>query len=568
VLHIPVPSNRDFSTAGGIADCSTFVLKKAQVLSSPLDDGRNGGRERRIEARVVAAQWENAAVNVSSERSTSLWGKSAEAGNAPPLTADKTADVAIVGGGIAGLSTAYELTRAGQRVIVLDRGPIGGGMTARTTGHLASELDDYYHALIEKRGLDAARQVYQAQAAAVNRIEAVSRDEGIDCDFRRLDGYLFLAPNTDPSVLEKELEAAREVGLTAAWAETAPLPGRKSGRCLRFPDQGRFHPLKYLDGLIRCILRDGGRLHGETTVNDVAAQEDGSVLVKTDGGASVRARACAVTTNSPINEVEVHLKQVPYRTYAIAGRVPRGSVPDALYWDTLDPYHYVRLQPGEAGSDWLISGGEDHKSGEAADMEERFRRLEAWTRELFPSFVGAQHRWSGQVMEPVDYAALIGRSPTGENIYMATGDSGQGLTNSVAASLIISAMILGRQSSFAAAHDPQRKSVGAVQEFIGENITPLANLAEYVAGGDVSSVDELKPGEGAVVRQGLALVAAYRDEDGGLQLRSAKCTHAGCVVHWNPFERCWDCPCHGSHFAPDGTAINGPAVAPLEELES
>ena len=270
-------------------------------------------------------------------------------------------------------------------------------------------------------------------------------------------------------MLEKEHAAARRVGLAVDWADEPPIPGLRSGRGLRFPNQGRFHPLKYLNGLIGCLAGAGVRLHGGTTVNDVAEQEDGTVLVRTADGATVRAGACVVATNSPFNEVDVHYKQAPYRTYAIAARVPRGSVADALFWDTLDPYHYVRLQPAEDGSDWLISGGEDHKSGEADDMEARLARLESWTRTLFPGLGEVEHRWSGQVMEPVDYAALIGRSPTGRNIYMATGDSGQGLTNAVAASLIIGGLILGREVPYGPAHDPQRAVRGAVKEFIAEN---------------------------------------------------------------------------------------------------
>jgi Rieske Fe-S protein len=163
----------------------------------------------------------------------------------------------------------------------------------------------------------------------------------------------------------------------------------------------------------------------------------------------------------------------------------------------------------------------------------------------------------------VDYAAYFGRSPTGPNIYIATGDSGQGLTNAVAAGLVIKAMVLGQDSPFAAAHDPQRTSVSAIRNFVSENLTAVANLAEKVTSGDTGSVEEIKPGEGAVVRQRLSKVAAYRSETGQLHLRSSTCTHAGCVVHWNSFEKCWDCPCHGSHFASDGTAINGPAVEPL-----
>ena len=299
-------------------------------------------------------------------------------------------------------------------------------------------------------------------------------------------------------------------------------------------------------------------------MNDVAEQEDGTVLVRTEAGASAHVGACVVATNSPFNEVEVHYKQAPYRTYAIAGRVPRGSVEDALFWDTLDPYHYVRLQPGDDGSDWLISGGEDHKTGEADDMEARFARLESWTRAHFPGFGAVEHRWSGQVLEPVDHVALIGRSTTGRNIYMATGDSGQGLTNGVAAGLLIGALIVGRELPYGPAHDPQRAVRGAVKEFVVENLDGgRESSRRKLTPGEVGSVDEIKPGEGAILRQGLSKLAAYRDEPGPPQ-RSAACTHAGCIVSWNPFEKCWDCPCHGSHFAPDGTAINAPAVEPLE----
>jgi glycine/D-amino acid oxidase-like deaminating enzyme/nitrite reductase/ring-hydroxylating ferredoxin subunit len=487
--------------------------------------------------------------------------------DAPPLAQNSRADVVVVGAGIAGLSTAYEFAKAGQSVIVLDRGLLGGGMTSRTTGHLASELDDYYHKLIKVRGLDEARQVYGAQAAAVDRIEAIVREEAIDCDFKRLDAYLFLAPETDPSVLEKEFEAALQVGQSVAWADRAPLVGRETGRCLRFPNQGRFHPLKYIAGLARCIKEHAGRLHGETIVNEVAAQKDGGVLVRTASGTTIRASICVVATNSPINELKVHFKQAPYRTYAIAARIPANSVEDALFWDTLDPYHYVRLQPDREDFAWLISGGEDHKSGEAADIEERLQRLEAWTRQHFPNLGAVDHRWSGQVLEPVDYTAFIGPSSTGKNIYIATGDSGQGLTNGVAASLIISALALGRKSPFAEAHDPRRASVGAIKDFVSENVTAVTSLAEKLTAGDVRSVDEIKPGEGAIVRRGLGKIAAYRDENGALLLHSATCTHAGCVVHWNPFEKCWDCPCHGSHFSRDGTAINGPAVDALPVAE-
>ena len=503
-------------------------------------------------------------MNATSERSRSLWGAHAQAPAASPLTADAKADVAVLGAGIAGLSVAYELARSGRQVVVLDRGRMGGGMSARTTAHLASVLDDSYHRLIADFGIDAARQVCRAQTEAIDRIEEIVAAEAIECDFRRLDGYLFLAPESDPDVLAREHEAARKVGLEVAWAERAPVPGRDTGRCLRFKNQARFHPLKYLSGLLRCLERDGARLHTETIASEVVPQGAVAVLVRTAAGPTLHARHCVVATNSPFNEVEIHYKQAPYRTYALAGRVPRGSVADALFWDTRDPYHYVRLQPSDdGGSDWLISGGEDHKTGEADDMEQRFVRLEAWTQELFPAFGHAEFRWSGQVLEPVDHAAFIGRSTQAPNIYLATGDSGQGMTNGVAAGLIIAGAISGRETVYAPAHDPGRSVRNVVSELLAENLDAAGKLLEKVTPGDVSSVEEIGPGQGAIVREGLHKAAVFRDEEGVLHRRSASCTHAGCVVRWNPFERCWDCPCHGSHFAPDGTAINAPAVEPL-----
>ena len=439
-------------------------------------------------------------------------------------------------------------------------------MTARTTAHLASELDDFYHELIRVRGEAEARLYFESQEAALDRIEEIQRDEGIDCDFRRLDGFLFSASRDDVSILEKEIEACEQVGFAGvAWAERAPVPGIPTGRSLRFPNQARFHPLKYLDGLARCIRRDGGRLFADTPVVSVKEQGTG-VIVRTERGNSVRAGAAVIATNSPINDwVAIHTRQAPYRTYAMAARVPRGSVEDALYWDTLDPYHYVRLQPGDDGQDWLIVGGEDHKTGQADDQEQRLARLEDWTRVHFPGVGSFEHRWSGQVLEPFDYAAYVGRNPGNERVFVVAGDSGEGMSNGVAASLILRDLVLGRDNEWSGAYAPNRVSLRAAGEYVSENLTMPASLAEHLTGGELSSADELKPGEGAVIRRGTSKVAAYRDERGGLHERSATCTHAGRVIHWNAFERCWDCTCHGSQFFVDGEPLNAPAFKPLAE---
>jgi glycine/D-amino acid oxidase-like deaminating enzyme/nitrite reductase/ring-hydroxylating ferredoxin subunit len=508
-------------------------------------------------------------MNVGDEHSISYWMKDAPAIDAPALASDIECDVVVVGSGIAGLSTAYELSLAGRLVVVIDRAGIGTGMTARTTAHLATELDDFYSELIKVRGEEEARLYHQSQTAAVDRIEEICRAENIDADFRRVDGFLRPTEEGPIADLQEEYDACRKLGVPVEWTDSAPIPGLDSGRSLRFPNQGRFHPTKYLAGLARAIAGRGGRLFANTPYASDKETEDG-VEITTEGGAVIRAQSAVFATNSPVNnKVEVHTKQVPDRTYAIAGRVPKGSVPDALLWDTYEAYHYVRIQELSETEDLLIVGGEDHRTGEANDMPDRFAALADWTRKRYPAFSRSEYSWSGQVMEPVDFTPFSGRNPGSSRIYIHTGDSGQGITNGVAGSLTISSLILNGSSPFEAIFDPGRKSASSssVAEFVRGQVGAVKNLAEHLSPGEISSVDELEPREGGILRRGLSKIAAYRDENGVVVERSANCTHMGCVIHWNSFERCWDCPCHGSQFAPDGEVLNGPATRPLAEVE-
>jgi glycine/D-amino acid oxidase-like deaminating enzyme/nitrite reductase/ring-hydroxylating ferredoxin subunit len=505
-------------------------------------------------------------MNVGDERSRSLWMDVDVAPNAARLTRAITCDTVIIGSGIAGLSTAYELSGQGQKVVVLDRGKIGKGMTARTTAHLSANNDDTFKTMIEKRGEKLAKDFYVSQQAAIDRIDAIQQSESIGCDFRRVDGFLFPGPQTSQKEIDDERDASKTAGMPCKIAVGLPFKGHEKTRCLRYPNQGTFHPTKYLKGLVRCIEARGGKLFADTAVVQVE-EEDGEVVVKTEDGATVRAKHAVVATNSPINDrYALHTKQAPYRTYAMALELPRGTLPDGLYWDMLDPYHYVRPHPG-AAHDYLIAGGEDHKSGEADDAEIRYEALEAWIRNLMPDLGGVTHRWSGQVLDTIDYSAFSGRNPGSKNVYVHTGDSGQGITHGVVGSLIIASMIMQGRELWQELYGPERKTAGALSTFISENVTAVKNFAEYAAPGEVGSFDEIEPGKGAIVRQGLKKLAAYRDEKGKLHVRSAACTHLGCHLHWNSFERCWDCPCHGSQFGIDGEVLNAPAIAPLAEVD-
>ncbi|HEX5006289.1 MAG TPA: FAD-dependent oxidoreductase [Hyphomonadaceae bacterium] len=478
----------------------------------------------------------------------------------PALDEDLTCDVAIVGSGIAGLSTAYELAKTGKKVVVLDRGPIARGMTARTTAHITTALDDYYYVLIDKRGEEAARQVFAAQAGAADRIGAVVEDEGIGCDYARVDGAWFLAGEMSREDFDREWKALAMVGATGVSRVERRNGHRLSeGPSIIVPRQGRFHPLKYLDGVAAAVRRMGGKIYADTCISEIEELKT-LVKLKTESGRTVRAQAVVLATNSPIkDDAKLTHREEPQRTYAFAAEVPKGAVDDVLYWDTERPYHYVRLQP--AGDvDLLISGGEDHGTAKADDAEARFARLEAWTKDRFPEMGRVRYRWSGQVLEPEDHAGFIGLSPGSKRLYLVTGDSGQGITHGVAASLILPALIDGQEHPWAEAFAPERKRLPEKQRHKPDDAEEVDDR--------VGSAEGLSPGEGGTLKHGKEELAISRDSDGRMHRLAASCSHEGCTVHWNSFEQCWDCPCHGSQFAPDGTALNAPAVAPLEAAKA
>jgi len=303
-------------------------------------------------------------------------------------------------------------------------------------------------------------------------------------------------------------------------------------------------------------------------------QADVCISVRTSAGPTVRANHIVVATNTPVTDiVSIHTKQPPYTSYVIGARVPSGAVTKALYWDTADPYHYVRLQrfSSALGIDYdiLIVGGEDHKTGQADDGRQRHAALENWTRLHFPMIEKIEFRWSGQVMEPVDGLAFIGRDPVGpDNVYIATGDSGMGMTHGTIAGMLITDLILGRPNPWAELYDPSRKTLRSLLEYAKENINVAQQyVSDLTTTGDVKSVDEVAPGQGAIMGWGPSKVAIYRDEDGRVHRHSALCRHLGCIVQWNSLENTWDCPCHGSRYDRYGEVINGPANRGLKRVE-
>lgn len=507
-------------------------------------------------------------MNSDSGETTSVWMATApEIPTDGKLTENVRANVCVVGAGIAGMTTAYLLMREGKSVVVIEDGRVGRSMTGRTTAHLVNALDERFSEIERLHGERGARLAAESHSAAISRIEEIVQTEAIDCDFGRLDGYLFTPPNTSKKPLEDELEATHRAGLIGVeMVDCAPIEGFDTGKCLRFPNQGQFHPLKYLAGLARAIRRGGGHIFTDTHADKIEGGE--TARIQTSAGHVVTADAVVVATNSPVNDLLViHTKQAPYMTYVIGARVPRGSVTKALYWDTPDPYHYVRIQNEDDAHDVLIVGGEDHKTGQADDANRRFAALERWTRTRFPMIEEIEFQWSGQVLEPVDGLAFIGRNPLDkDNVFIATGDSGNGMTHGTIAGILLTDLIMKRENEWETLYDPTRKTLRAAKEFAAENLNVAAQYTDLVTPGEVDSTDEIKPGEGAIIRRGLKKIAIYRDDAGALHERSAVCVHLGCIVDWNSKEKTWDCPCHGSRYDARGTVFQGPANSNLTEV--
>jgi len=461
----------------------------------------------------------------------------------------------IVGGGIAGLTTAYLLAKSGEDVVVVDDGLIGGGETCRTTAHLSNAIDDRVYRIEEWHGEEKAKLAVESHGRAIDKIQEISEAEGIECDFYRVDGYLFEADNGGEDDLQKEFEAARRCEIDVEWVDT------DFGRSIRFPRQGQFHVLKYLRGLADAVTAAGGKLLSGTRVTDWKGGE--SPVITTSKG-EISARKLVLATNYPLMS-HMFAELPAYRTYAIGVSVPANTVQRALYWDNADPYIYVRTQMDGDG-EILIVGGEDHRTAQANDGQARFERLEAWTRRHFASVGEVKYRWSGQFLETHDGLGFLGQYSENEpNVYLITGDSGMGMTHGTIGGILVSDLIAGRENPWADVYEPSRIATQSVKEAVPEIIASTVPYKDWLTGGDIESVEDLQPGEGGILRDGLSKIAVYRSEDGEVHKRSAVCTHMGCIVRFNSLEKTWDCPCHGSRFSTEGEPINAPAITPLGE---
>jgi glycine/D-amino acid oxidase-like deaminating enzyme/nitrite reductase/ring-hydroxylating ferredoxin subunit len=504
----------------------------------------------------------------ANSHTTPYWSTSSSFPQFAKLADDAEADVVVVGAGITGLTAAYLLAKAGRRVIVLERGRCAATDTGHTSAHLTMVTDTRLSQLVKRFGRTHAQAVWDAGLAAIATIDDIVREHAIDAGFEWVDGYLH-APLGDASdqtdSLQAEATLAGELGFDAEYLESVPFMDRPG---VRVANQARIHPRRYLGGVASAFAALGGRIHEHSEADEFC---DDPRRVKANGH-TVTCEEIVIATHNPLvgfggiaGATLFQTKLALYTSYVIAGRVTRGVVPDALWWDTADPYQFVRVEP-HRDHDVVIFGGEDHKTGQQEDTESCYLRLEERLRVIVPD-VELTHRWSGQVIETPDGLPYIGRSAHRQ--YSATGYAGNGLTFGTLAGLMISDAILERSNPWAELFDPGRKALTrGLWDYVKENVDyPYYLIRDRFAGAEAKSLRAVKRGQGKVVERNGAEVAAYRDAAGTVTLRSAICTHMGCRVAWNTAERTWDCPCHGSRFTPTGEVISGPAEAPLPEAD-
>ena len=490
-------------------------------------------------------------------RPVSLWIATTPKTHYPALSGDISVDVAVLGGGITGLATAYLLKQAGAAVAVLEAGRVVGSVTGNTTAKITSQHGLFYDQLVSDFGEEKARLYGEAQEAAKEKIASLVEQLGVDCDFRRTSAYTYTLDEQEREQIEREVEAAKRLGLPASYTEETELPFRVRA-AVRFDNQAQFHPRKYLLALAERIPGGGSHLFELTRASDI---EDGvPCVVKTGGGGTVRAKAVVVATHFPFYDPNIYFAAMyPTRSYVLGCRL-NGPVPQGMYVSTGTPHNSIRNNPYEGG-ELVMLGGEHHKTGQGGDTRERYQRLEEWARANF-DVASVEFRWSTQDNNTVDGVPYIGRLSSGsERVYVATGFKGWGMTNSHVSALLLTDLILGRETPWAEVFDPSRfKPVTSARDFIRENMNVAKEfMSDRVSTPGLDSLGKIPLGRGEVVEWRGERVAVYKDESGGVSACSAVCTHMGCVVRWNSAERSWDCPCHGSRFDYDGKVVQGPA---------
>jgi glycine/D-amino acid oxidase-like deaminating enzyme/nitrite reductase/ring-hydroxylating ferredoxin subunit len=494
------------------------------------------------------------------------WSNRAPFPKFPKLQADARVDVVVIGGGIMGLTAAYLLASAGRSVVLLERDTCAQGDTGHTSAHLTMVPDLSIAELISGFGRDQAQAILDGGLAAIAQIEAIALNERIGCEFEWVPGYRHAIDSSESAVTDahREADAAKGLGFDAEFTSDVPLFGTPG---VRFGEQARFHPRRYLAGVARRVIARSGLIYEHSPAEEFVE----SPLGVKSNGFTVSCDEIVLATHNPLLGISsvagatlFQTKLALYTSYVVAGRAPHGQIPDALFWDTADPYHYLRVER-HPDYDVVIYGGEDHKTGQTGDTQQCFQRLEDRLRSLVPG-VELTHRWSGQVIETPDGLPYIGE--TAPHQFAGTGFAGNGMTFGTLSAMMAHDHIVGRKNPWTDIFDTGRTAITkGLWEYVKENTDyPYYMIRDRFAGAEGKSLRAVKEGEGKIIEVHGQKAAVSR-VDGRTIVRSAVCTHMGCLVGWNTAERTWDCPCHGSRFRPTGEVIGGPAETPLPALK-
>lgn len=496
----------------------------------------------------------------------SLWLATTPETNFPPLDGDVAVDVAVIGGGIAGITTALLLKEQGAKVAIIEARRVVESVTGNTTAKVTSQHSLIYDHLISQFGMEGAQIYADSQQAAIERIASLVEENAIDCDFTRTSAYVYTEEEAELERITAEVEAATKLNLPASYVETTDLPFKIKG-AIQFTNQARFHPRKYLLALVAKIPGAGCHVFEETRALDI--DEDETCRVTTDKGV-VKAGKVVIASHFPFYDHGMYFARMHPKRSLVLGCRLNGKAPEGMFITSSSPFHSFRSNPLDDGGEIWMVGGENHKTGQGGDTAERYRNLERWARERF-SVSAIEYRWSTQDNVTLDQVPYIGKaSPGSERLYVATGFGGWGMTNSTVSAMILSDLILGRENDWSSLYDPNRfKPLTSAKDFVVENV----DVAKHFVGDRLSvskeeSLPELAEGEGRVVELDGEKVAICKVEGGATHKVSATCTHMGCIVGWNNAEMSWDCPCHGSRFNYDGTVIQGPANKDLEKVST
>ncbi|MDQ2051113.1 FAD-dependent oxidoreductase [Natronolimnohabitans sp. A-GB9] len=475
-----------------------------------------------------------------------------------PLSTDRSVDVAVIGGGIAGLSTAIEGRKRGQSVAVLERDHVAAGTTGKSTAKLTSQHGLIYDHLRREFGRRQAHQYAQVQEDAIDTVERRVDELDVDCGFERHPSYLY---SNEPDEIRREADAAQAAGLEATYVTSVP-PFERAQAAVRFEEQAWFDPRSYLLAIAAELAADDGAgIYEGTRVTDV---EPGSPPRVHTREATVTARKVVLATGFPLLDRAGYFARMhPKRSYVLGIRLD-GDPPEGMYYRSGDNYRSVRTHRDDDG-ELLLVGGEDHKTGQGSPTGERYRRLERWARNRFPVDEIA-YSWSTQDYVTADKVPFVGRAgPRAENVLVATGFRGWGMTNGVAAGRALAERIAGGKPQARELFSPLRFTPKtSLADTLTENADAVSQFAtDWARTLLASDLESLDPGEGTVVRRGGKPIACARDDDGELHTTSAVCTHMYCLVEWNDAERSWDCPCHGSRFSLEGERLEGPATEDL-----